>query len=84
MGNPHPQQVDRKVAGMGGLFFVALTLGLGFLGLWLLEDTHQQYTAWLDSDAAVLLEDTGGRSFMAVRCCLSRCSYLASMAYGLE
>lgn len=59
MGRGQPQQVDRKVAGVGGLFFIALTIGLGFFAFWSLAAIHGQYSAWLETNAVVLIEDTG-------------------------
>lgn len=59
MSSAQPQPVDRKVAFLGGAFFVGLTVALGIFAAWSLWDIHQQYADWLDGNVAVLIEDTG-------------------------
>lgn len=59
MSKFQPELVDRKVAFLGGLFFIGLTVALGIFAVWSLVDTHRRYAAWLNENVAVLIEDVG-------------------------
>lgn len=59
MNNSHQPTVDRKVASIGGLFFLILTIVLGVFSVWSLTEAHQQYNAWLEGNTAIIIEDTG-------------------------
>jgi len=65
---PDQQQprTDRKVACLGGLFFLSLTIALIIFAIWGIAETHQQYDIWLAENAAILVEDTGISAFYGV------------------